>query len=271
MPAQFRGPLTTTDDVVGWLADTYREAKELGIAAEWHDVPKKLGWSAVGCEFIDPDDGPRPTADQMRLVGEWLRTVKIPPGGHDVIADGAAVLVWQAIRIGDHDTARRVLEQARVRGALAKIVTPLMSLRKVLADVADSRAAATADDYETTFYGYTRAVIPLRDSADHPAEHPAAVPDRQNTEVTADEPTASAEDMLGRVALAVADDVQGAILKVAADTSKSADERIRMIYAIDNRVVSWKSAQWSRALAVSAPAVRQTDWWRKDRKRLRNR
>jgi hypothetical protein len=58
------------------------------------------------------------------------------------------------------------------------------------------------------------------------------------------------------------------IIKIAGDKSKTADQKMRDIYAIDNRVVGWDSPKWGKVLGVSADAIRQTDWWKKDRKRL---
>jgi hypothetical protein len=60
------------------------------------------------------------------------------------------------------------------------------------------------------------------------------------------------------------------IYHVAQDTSKTADERMRAIYTIDNRVLGWTSDRWSDVLGVSAPAVRQTGWWKTERPRLRS-
>jgi hypothetical protein len=67
----------------------------------------------------------------------------------------------------------------------------------------------------------------------------------------------------------VADENALAVLKVVQDLTRTADERMRAIYAIDSRVVGWTSGKWAEALTVTDAAVRQTDWWRTDRKRLR--
>jgi hypothetical protein len=66
----------------------------------------------------------------------------------------------------------------------------------------------------------------------------------------------------------VADENAVAIVNMAQDSTKSADERMRAIYAIDSRALGWKSTRWAAILSVSAPAVRQTDWWKTYRKRL---
>jgi len=67
---------------------------------------------------------------------------------------------------------------------------------------------------------------------------------------------------------AVTDENAIAIIKVAEDRTKTTDEKMRAIYAIDRRAVGWDSPKWARLLGVSAAAIRQTDWWRKERKRL---
>jgi hypothetical protein len=71
------------------------------------------------------------------------------------------------------------------------------------------------------------------------------------------------------VLAAVADESALAILNVAKDSARTADERMRVIYAIDNRTVGWTSGRWAEVLEVTAAAVRQTDWWKNERRRLR--
>jgi hypothetical protein len=68
---------------------------------------------------------------------------------------------------------------------------------------------------------------------------------------------------------AVADENAIAIIKVAEDPTKTTDEKMRAIYAIDSRAVGWDSPRWAKVLQVTPPAIRQTDWWRQERKRLR--
>ena len=60
-----------------------------------------------------------------------------------------------------------------------------------------------------------------------------------------------------------------AIFNVAQDGTKTADEKMRAIYAIDNRVLGWTSVKWAEVLGVSDPAIRQTDWWKHEREKLR--
>jgi hypothetical protein len=76
------------------------------------------------------------------------------------------------------------------------------------------------------------------------------------------------EPNLKSLLAAVADDNAIAIINVAQDAAKTADERMRMIYAIDNRALGWKSAKWADVLEVSDAAIRQTHWWKIERKRL---
>jgi hypothetical protein len=65
----------------------------------------------------------------------------------------------------------------------------------------------------------------------------------------------------------VADGHAVEILRVAI-SSKSADEKMQLIYRIDSRALGWESPAWARLLQVSDSAIRQTDWWKNERKRL---
>jgi hypothetical protein len=77
------------------------------------------------------------------------------------------------------------------------------------------------------------------------------------------------EPDLRSVLAAVADDNALAIVAVAQDPERTVDERMRDIYIIDNRAVGWTSGKWAEVLRVTAAAVRQTGWWKHERKRLR--
>jgi hypothetical protein len=81
-------------------------------------------------------------------------------------------------------------------------------------------------------------------------------------------PTADTDDW--KVALAfAADDNALAMVQVAQDATKSADEQMRAIYTIEQRALGWTSPRWAKLLGVTDAAVRQTRWWRIDRPRLR--
>jgi hypothetical protein len=71
------------------------------------------------------------------------------------------------------------------------------------------------------------------------------------------------------VVAALGDESTFAIIKIAQDKAKSADERMRNIWVIDNRVLAWNSPKWAKVLGVTDAAVRKTDWWKVDRSRLR--
>jgi hypothetical protein len=51
-----------------------------------------------------------------------------------------------------------------------------------------------------------------------------------------------------------------------AQSDASTDEKLRAIYDIDYRVVAWKSPRWSKLLGVSDAMIRDTSWWKVDRK-----
>ncbi len=75
-------------------------------------------------------------------------------------------------------------------------------------------------------------------------------------------------DAMLAIVEAVVDENALAIIQVARNSEMTVDERMRRIYAIDNRSVGWTSSKWASVLTVSDSAVRQTDWWRIERKRL---
>jgi hypothetical protein len=56
------------------------------------------------------------------------------------------------------------------------------------------------------------------------------------------------------------------VLKIA-QSGLSVDDRIRAICAIDIRFISWDSRGWAELLGVADGAVRNTPYWKEDRKR----
>jgi hypothetical protein len=54
----------------------------------------------------------------------------------------------------------------------------------------------------------------------------------------------------------------------AAKTSMSASEKMQIIYEIHRPALAWDSGKWATLLQVSDSAIRQTDWWKKERTRL---
>lgn len=49
-------------------------------------------------------------------------------------------------------------------------------------------------------------------------------------------------------------------------SDKTADDKMRAICATDRRFYGWKSPRWSDLLGVSEAAIRQTEFWKMDRK-----
>ena len=54
----------------------------------------------------------------------------------------------------------------------------------------------------------------------------------------------------------------------AARSSRSCDDRMRDIFAIDERVIAYNSNKWAEILGVTPSAVRQCPWWKEDRARV---
>jgi hypothetical protein len=110
--------------------------------------------------------------------------------------------------------------------------------------------------------------------ADSPATPPATgspeMTTGQSAGATAGESPGSTVDVewLKAALESVVDENAIAIINVAQDTTRTADQKMRDIYAIDNRVVGWNSPKWARVLRVKDAAIRQTEWWKEERKRL---
>jgi hypothetical protein len=67
---------------------------------------------------------------------------------------------------------------------------------------------------------------------------------------------------------AVGGDTGVRIMVIAQDASKDVDKRIREIVALDRRLLGWSSPRLARLLNVTDGRVRQTQWWKGDRKKL---
>jgi ribosome maturation protein Sdo1 len=65
----------------------------------------------------------------------------------------------------------------------------------------------------------------------------------------------------------MANDEQTEAVAIAADASQSADERMRKIAQLDSRFYGKSSTEWASLLRISDAAVRQTDFWKVDRKK----
>ena len=59
-----------------------------------------------------------------------------------------------------------------------------------------------------------------------------------------------------------------AILAVASKDNLTADQKMRNIGRIDRLCTDWDSPKWARLLGVTADAIRQTEFWKVDRKKL---
>jgi hypothetical protein len=110
----------------------------------------------------------------------------------------------------------------------------------------------------------TAAAAAAGASADAPPTRTTSVPPADG----ADGAEASDKPDWQALLVAVADESTLAVITVARDCSKSADERMRTIYTLDNRALGWKSPKWASVLGVKDAAVRQTAWWKEDRPRL---
>jgi GTPase SAR1 family protein/Leucine-rich repeat (LRR) protein len=96
-----------------------------------------------------------------------------------------------------------------------------------------------------------------------------AEPKRKPTQ-PAGEPINNRNDFMEQLAQAVGGPEGKKILQIANDNELSADEKMRRIFDVDRRCVAWKSPEWSRLLGVTPDAVRQTSWWKEDRKQYFN-
>lgn len=58
------------------------------------------------------------------------------------------------------------------------------------------------------------------------------------------------------------------IIAIRDNPKLGVDEKMRAIYAIDNRALGWDSNRWGEMLGCTANNIRMQEWWRVDRKRL---
>lgn len=126
------------------------------------------------------------------------------------------------------------------------------------------------------------AVAPSEDASTPDARavpaDPTSPPDEEHSVYATNDPkpvqtrspaiTVDAGNLMERVAIALGEENTVRILAISQDTKLSADQRMRQIYEIDARCLGWLSPKWAKLLAVTPEAVRQTPWWREDRKRL---
>jgi hypothetical protein len=148
--------------------------------------------------------------------------------------------------------------------------------REAIAGVA-AYAKLPADDVdnESPFIVYQKAIAKKSNSGNEGGETdddpPAAVhsPDFRSVGghgEAADDPQSTAsralEELLGDEAKPILN---------AARSDKSADDRMRAICGIDRRLLHWKSTQWANLLSlkerITPDAIRQTSFWKVDRKR----
>jgi hypothetical protein len=94
-----------------------------------------------------------------------------------------------------------------------------------------------------------------------PADEAEGEPDKRPVDVNGD-----IETLMRQEAVVLGSDVAGKMLQIARDTTKTADERQRLIYALDNRALGWNSCQWHDLMPDKTERNhRKTDWWIKVR------
>lgn len=85
------------------------------------------------------------------------------------------------------------------------------------------------------------------------AATPATGPQAVQTEQT------TAAELIGMVSPDAAQ-----IMLIAQDESKTAEERARLIVALDRQCAGWSSERWGKLLGVKPQAMRKTEFWKKD-------
>jgi hypothetical protein len=111
----------------------------------------------------------------------------------------------------------------------------------------------------------------LRAEANGGSEQGRPPTTKETPTIPAVESTATAQTDVDwkSVIAAVVDENALAIINIAQNTTKTTDQKMRAIYAIDNRALGWDSPKWAQVLRVTDAAIRKCDWWREDRLRLR--
>jgi hypothetical protein len=112
------------------------------------------------------------------------------------------------------------------------------------------------------------ALIEQHNRAQHRRSQPKQPATPSETPPASLPQTANEETHWRQVLEAVGDDNAIAIINIAQDPTKTVDQKMRDIYGIDKRFLGKTSEEWATLLTVSGPAIRQTDWWKIDRKRL---
>jgi hypothetical protein len=80
--------------------------------------------------------------------------------------------------------------------------------------------------------------------------------------------TVATDELVGRLLTHTGDETALKVLSIARDQSRTVEERMQALVAVDCRYQGYNSEQWADFLEVSSPAIRQTDFWktRKQRK-----
>lgn len=80
---------------------------------------------------------------------------------------------------------------------------------------------------------------------------------------------AASAELVGQLLKLVGDDEALMVLAVARDPDKTANEKLGEICRIDRRFFGYDSARLGDLLGVDSAVIRQTEWWRTDRKKER--
>src|SRR5262249_38208181 len=82
-------------------------------------------------------------------------------------------------------------------------------------------------------------------------------------------PTSRSDAEWISIVTSVAGQRAAALISIASDATKTTDEKMRLIYAMNGQVLGWNSSRWASVLRVSDAAVRKTHWWKSERPQLR--
>jgi hypothetical protein len=194
-----------------------------------------------------------------RLSGAILTAMLAVDPDAAVLADvaDAADHLAQAIAAADWFTGAEETVEPHVKRLAASAVEIALYAREArfhghAVERFERRVAAAGPALEALRFRLRR-VMPIRPPADAPDAEPVT------------------ENAVARAVLAALgnESTGSRIITIAQDRSKTVDERMSLIAALESQAVSWDSAMWALILGVTAAAIRQCHWWRTVRPRLR--
>lgn len=198
------------------------------------------GWRVPG-SLPEMRESIRGYMDQLIRNANYLQSPKIPHGR------GLAILNREA----------RWAPSVAAFWRMAAIIIPTSAAlppQPSVANVADALAALRVLD---------RCLASLDasgDETDHKADEGT---EQQPGAVPADK----AEELI-KIAQLLGGATAARIISIAREPNLTVEQKVPLIYALNNEYLGWPSTRWAELLDCTGSAVRDTTWWKEDRPRL---